>query len=330
MADTNNTGNDLPDDPDEGTIPDPDINENPEEPSGEPLVAPDDPPLDSGSDDGATMDPETEPEADPEPDSGSENPFPPLAEGDENDNPEEGEPSSPEDIGDNDMTAPGSTTVTDDFNALRGAQAKLIRKALGGLILVASEDAEVPEKIFTGPNTFADFAALGYKPLGWLTKGDGINFTRETEQAEVESFGAQEPTRIDFTKDVTSAAFKCQETNRQVLEMYHGVDLEDVTVDKDTGEFAFSNPDIPEAIYRRLIYIAKDGNGDDAKYIIKVMPRGIVSEVQEQAWSSESELASGLTVKATKDDVLGYSVRNIFGGTGFLKLAEDMGFELST
>ena len=219
--------------------------------------------------------------------------------------------------------------ATDDFNALRGAQAKLIRKALGGLILVAPEDAEVPEKIFTGANTFADFATLGYKPLGWLTKGDGINFTRETEQAEVESFGAQEPTRIDFTKDVTSAAFKCQETNRQVLEMYHGVDLEGVTVDKTTGEFAFSNPDVPEAIYRRLIYIAKDGNGDDSKYIIKVMPRGIVSEVQEQAWSSESELASGLTVKATKDDVLGYSVRNVFGGTGFLKLAQDMGFEIS-
>ena len=325
MADTDNTGSDFPDDPDKDTFPDPDINENTEEPSGEPLVAPDDPPLDSGSDDGATM----EPEADPEPDSGSENSFATFAMETMNENPEEGDPSSPEDIGDN-MTAPGSTTVTDDFSALRGAQAKLIRKALGGLILVAPEDAEVPEKIFTGPNTFADFAALGYKPLGWLTKGDGINFTRETEQAEVESFGAQEPTRIDFTKDVTSAAFKCQETNRQVLEMYHGVDLEGVTVDKDTGEFAFSNPDVPEAIYRRLIYIAKDGNGDDAKYIIKVMPRGIVSEVQEQAWSSESELASGLTVKATKDDVLGYSVRNIFGGTGFLKLAEDMGFELSS
>lgn len=323
MADTDNTGNGFPDDPDEGTLPDPDINENPEEPSGEPLVAPDDPPLDSGSDDGATMDPETEPEADPEPDSGSETSSDLPAEETENDNLEEGEPSSPEDIGDNNMAA------TDDFNALRGAQAKLIRKALGGLILVAPEDAEVPEKIFTGANTFADFATLGYKPLGWLTKGDGINFTRETEQAEVESFGAQEPTRIDFTKDVTSAAFKCQETNRQVLEMYHGVDLEGVTVDKTTGEFAFSNPDVPEAIYRRLIYIAKDGNGDDSKYIIKVMPRGIVSEVQEQAWSSESELASGLTVKATKDDVLGYSVRNVFGGTGFLKLAQDMGFALS-
>lgn len=323
MADTDNTGNGFPDDPDEGTFPDPDINENPEEPSGEPLVAPDDPPLDSGSDDGDTMDPETEPEANSEPDSEPETSSDLPAEETTNENLEEGEPSSPEDIGDNNMAA------TDDFNALRGAQAKLIRKALGGLILVAPEDAEVPDPIFTGANTFADFATLGYKPLGWLTKGDGINFTRETEQAEVESFGAQEPTRIDFTKDVTSAAFKCQETNRQVLEMYHGVDLEGVTVDKTTGEFAFSSPDVPEAIYRRLIYIAKDGNGDDSKYIIKVMPRGIVSEVQEQAWSSESELASGLTVKATKDDVLGYSVRNVFGGTGFLKLAADMGFALS-
>ena len=212
------------------------------------------------------------------------------------------------------------------FEDLREAKGKLIRKALGGLILVGDMDAEVPENIMADPQgNLIDFKSLGYRPVGWLTKSDGINFTRETENSEVESFGAQEPTRIDIIKDATSAAFTCQETNRQVLEMYYNLDLSGVTADAN-NEFSFENETQPSTIYRRMIYIAKDGNGPDAKYIIKTMPRAIVSEVQEQAWSSESELSYGLTVKATSDDELGFSVRHTFGGPGFASLLGDMGF----
>jgi hypothetical protein len=211
------------------------------------------------------------------------------------------------------------------FEDLREAKGALIRKALGGFIVVAPMDVEVPDKFVDVDGGLIDLKALGYQKLGWLTKGDGINFSRDVEQQETESFGALEPTRIDFTKDVTSAAFRCQETNKQVLEMYYNLDLSGVTADAN-NEFSFENEAQPSTIYRRMIYIAKDGNGEDAKYIIKTMPKAIVSEVQEQAWSSESELSYGLTVKATSDDDLGFSVRHSFGGPGFGDLLADMGF----
>lgn len=232
--------------------------------------------------------------------------------------------------------AEGSVIVTEEstggsdkvagqnFEQLREAKGKLIRKALSGLIMVADMETAVPEKIMAdAEGNLIDFKAAGFKPVGWLTKGDGINFSRETETAEVESFGAQEPTRIDITKDTNSAAFTCQETNRQVLEMFYGKDLSDMTMDEN-GEFSFTPDASPETIYRRVIYIAKDGNGENAKFIAKIMPKAMVSETGEQSWSSENELSYGLTLRASVDDELQYAVKHAFGGPGFLKLAEDM------
>ena len=211
------------------------------------------------------------------------------------------------------------------FEDVRGAQSHLILKALGGFIVSAPMSVAMPEKFTDESGALVDLNAAGFKPLGWLTKGDGINFSRETENQETESYGALEPTRVDFTKDVTSAAFRMQETNKQVLEMYYNTDLSGVTADA-SGEFSFTNDAQPSTIYRRLIYIAKDGNGANAKYIIKAMPRAVLSEVQEQAWSPESELSYGLTVKATTDDELDYSVRHAFAGPGIKELVADMGF----
>ncbi|MDD2326425.1 MAG: hypothetical protein PHW63_10610, partial [Alphaproteobacteria bacterium] len=197
----------------------------------------------------------------------------------------------------------GSTQMAGTtFEALRKAQGSLIRKALSGMILVAPMSVPVPTKIMADPQgNLIDFAAAGFKPVGWVTKGDGINFSRETETSEVESFGAQEPTRIDIVKDTTSAAFTCQETNRQVLEMFYGKDLSALTMDAN-GEFSFTPDASPETIYRRVIYLAKDGNGAYTKIIAKIMPKAMVSETGEQAWSSESELAYGLTIRASQDD----------------------------
>lgn len=211
------------------------------------------------------------------------------------------------------------------FEDVRGAQSHLILKALGGFIVSAPMSVEMPTTFTDETGALVDLKAAGFEALGWLTKGDGINFSRETENQETESYGALEPTRVDFTKDVTSAAFRMQETNKQVLEMYYNTDLSDVVVGEN-GEFSFTNDAQPSTIYRRLIYIAKDGNGDNAKYIIKAMPRAVLSEVQEQAWSAESELSYGLTVKATTDDTLDYSVRHAFAGPGIKAIAADMGF----
>lgn len=226
---------------------------------------------------------------------------------------------------------PGGATPNPDgvtFEDLREAQGKLIRKALGGLILVAPMTVPYPTEFFVdGGEKLVDFKSLGFKKLGWLTKGDGITFARETESAETESFGAQEPTRIDYTKDTNTVTFKPQETNKQVLELYHNKELSDVKV-SSKGEISFEEDAVPESRYYRFIYIAKDGNKDNAFYIIKGMPKALVSEVQEQQWSQETEIQYGMTVKGTKDDDLGFALQHRFGGPGFVKLAKDMGFEM--
>lgn len=211
------------------------------------------------------------------------------------------------------------------FEEVRGSKSHLILKALGGFIVVAPMSVKMPEKFTTAGGELVDLKAAGFTPLGWLTKGDGINFSRETDQQETESFGALEPTRVDFTKDVTSAAFRMQETNKQTLELYYNTDLSKIKPDAN-GEFSFVNDSQPSTIYRRAIYIAKDGNGEDAKYLIKAMPRAILAEAQEQGWNPESELSYGLTLKATTDPELNYSVRHAFAGPGIKKIVGDMGF----
>lgn len=218
-----------------------------------------------------------------------------------------------------------------DYKSLENNRGSLIRKVLGGIILVAPMDVEVPTTLFDGPNgEFTDLVELGYSNLGWLSKSEGITFPREVELADIESFGSQEPTRSDISSDVTSATFTCQETNKQVLEMFHNVDLDDVMPDPETGELSFDQPAQPETVYRRIIYIGKDGNDQNAKYIAKIMPRATVSEFTEQTWSNESELSYGLTVKATQDEDANFALRHIFGGPGFADLYENMGFTEAT
>ena len=211
------------------------------------------------------------------------------------------------------------------FEDNRGAQSHLILKALGGFIAVAPMSVPMPEKFTDASGDLIDLKAAGFSAVGWLTKGDGINFSRETDQQETESFGALEPTRVDFTKDVTSAAFRMQETNKQTLELYYNTDLDNIVVD-ESGEFSFVNDSQPSTIYRRAIYVGKDGNGDDTKYLIKAMPRAILAEIQEQGWNPEAELSYGLTMKATTDPELNYSVRHAFAGPGMKKIVDDMGF----
>lgn len=216
-----------------------------------------------------------------------------------------------------------------DFNALNKVRASLIRKAKGGFIVTADMSVAVPEKIMETKTTLIDFHTLGFEALGYLSKSDGVNFAREVETSETESFGAQEATRVDITSDSTSASFVCQETNKSVLELYHNVTLDDANVDEN-GELVFENEKIPETTYRRYIYVSQDGSGDDAIYMAKVMPRGTITDPQEQAWSNEDALAYGMSVSATADEELGFAVRHHFGGPGWVKLLESMGFEALT
>lgn len=214
------------------------------------------------------------------------------------------------------------------FAALAKRQGELIRKPLAGIIAVANEDFVLPPAFLLTETASATLLALDedWEQLGWVSKSDGLTFSADTETSDVESWGALEPTRSDITRDVTSAQFTCQETNKKVLEMYYNVDLSAAVPTPLTGEIAFNQATEPATTYRRMLFLSKDGAGTKEIYIAKLMPRANVSAKSDQNWNSEDALTYGMTVQAKVDDEAGYAVRHLFGGPGWKDNLVKMGF----
>ncbi|QAU07086.1 major tail protein [Gordonia phage IDyn] len=218
------------------------------------------------------------------------------------------------------------------FAALAKRQGELIRKPLAGIIGVAPEDTEIDAdfKLTVLTGGAIELADLSdFDQLGWVSKSDGVVFSADTETSDVESWGALEPTRSDITKDVTSAQFTCQETNKTVLEMFYNVDLDGVLGEFETGEIAFNQSIEPTTTYRRMIFLSKDGSGTKEVFIGKLMPRASVTAKSDQNWNSEDALVHGMTIVAKVDDELGYAVRHMFGGAGWKSQLTKMGFTLA-
>ena len=181
----------------------------------------------------------------------------------------------------------------------------------------------------TTPGTAIDLTPLptggGYVDLGLVTKDDGYSFGNEWETSEVTSHGIADPTRRDVLSSTSTIGLTAQETKRLTLEMFHAVDLSGV-VPAASGEIAFSKPLAPVTRYYRTFLLARDGIGDSAVYMGMIYPRSMVSETGEQTGSEESELAYPLTLTATPDSTVGYSVRFLFGGPGWRAQLTKMGF----
>lgn len=212
-------------------------------------------------------------------------------------------------------------------------QGELIRKSLSMIIAIQNDDFVLPLDFAlteTSASVLRDLPDEGWEQLGWVSKSDGVTFAKNTESNTVDSFGAIQPTRSDITSDVTTAQFTCQETNRHVLEMYYNVDLENVEADAVTGEFGFNEATDPQTTYRRMLFIGKDGFGAREIYIAKLLPRASVTAKADQTHGPESALTYGMTVTAEVDDEVGFAVRHIFGGPGWVRLLEAMGIKRAT
>lgn len=114
-----------------------------------------------------------------------------------------------------------------------------------------------------------------------MSKEDGATWSREVETADVESWGAVEPTRRDLTKQTDGLHFVAQETKRATLELYEGLDLSGVTPDGTTGEVQFNRPSRPKTRYYRVFGLFVDGDGEHTIYVAKLLPRANVTETGE-------------------------------------------------
>lgn len=198
----------------------------------------------------------------------------------------------------------------------------LIRKGLDGSIFVApySEDTEIKELMGEG-----GLVALpdGYQDVGWITKDQGASWSREIDSSDVESLGSAEPTRRDITSDVTGLEFTMQEMKALSMELYEGVNLADLAAQagSDTHvNVSFDKPDRPATLYYRLLALFKDGEGADAFYFARWLPRVLITDRGDQSWNENDEIQFPVTITAFNDPQFGTSVRNLFGiPTGMLE-----------
>lgn len=193
---------------------------------------------------------------------------------------------------------------------------QLIRKGLTGSVFVApySSDDEIDELLGADGTLLA--LPDGYTDVGVITKDQGVSWTRDVNFADVESLGYAEPTRRDIISDVVGLEFTMQETKALTLELHEGLSLADVAAEAagtTHSNITFDKPDRPAALYYRVLALFKDGEGADAFYFAKWLPRCSVTDRSEQSWNENDEIQYGVTMTAFNDPEVGTAVRTLFG-----------------
>ena len=211
----------------------------------------------------------------------------------------------------------------DDLQSLADAN---IRKALSGSVFIA------PYSVSDEITTLKDGSGLlalptGYVDVGRITKDQGVSWSREVETADVTSFGAASPTRRDIVSVTSGMSFTMQESKRLAFELHEGIDLSAVTYDAN-GNVTWDQPDRPASTYYRVLGLFKDGEGTDALYFAKWLPRAMVTDQGEQSWNEESEIQYPTTLTAFVDETIGTAVRTLWAGSTARLTA--MGFDLES
>jgi len=215
------------------------------------------------------------------------------------------------------------------LNELQEHAQSLIREGLQGSLFVA------PYSVGDEITALWDEDGLipppdGYVDVGLITKDQGLSWSRDVTTEDVESLGYAEPTRRDTVSDVTGLQVTMQETKAKTLELYEGVNLEDVVAAQvgDYANIAFDKPMLPASIYYRGFALFKDGAGVDAFYFAKWLPRMQVTDRSEQNWNQGSEVQYGVTFTAYNDEEFGTSARTLMAVPA--SRVEAMGFERSS
>lgn len=208
---------------------------------------------------------------------------------------------------------------------------KLIRKVQRAIAVLARGDVELPtaEDLFPAGGGIKDLKEDGWLPVGMVTP-EGYQFGREVETAEIDALGYASAVREDITSVARSVTFTPLETGRKhILELKYGVDLSGVEIDPATGAFQFDEPDLPVNSEYKLLILGADGPADELFLLGRGYGAVTLSEGGDESWATEDAVGSEVTLKILPDDATGTPVRHYFGGTGVVKHADAMGFDLA-
>lgn len=205
-------------------------------------------------------------------------------------------------------------------------RSSLIRKALGGALLVADYSTAALTDICTTGGVLT--IPAGYKSMGKLTT-DGMASANEVEKSEIKGWGDNFPSRIDITSESASLTCTAMETKAAVFDAFYNVDQAAIVPKSGTGTIAFDKALLQTVRDKRVLALGRDinkSNGLDI-YLGIHFPRANLSQSGEQTLANtDAALSYPLMVQAQADDAAGTAVRLFWGGPGLAGLLTDMGY----
>lgn len=212
--------------------------------------------------------------------------------------------------------------VNMSIDEARNLKDGLIRKMVsGGAVLLAPITSD-PVDTFTEEGGLKKLE--DYSGLGRLAKDGAPVFKVDEGSEDIETWGEIEPSRRDYTSRTLTVEWTCQDTRREVLEVVTRQSLSDLDIAAN-GEFSITDPSKPGTVYYRAMLIGADGDGDDAVYFGRFLPKVNIT-VGEEDWNPGAAAVYPMTATAFVDGDLGYSSKRFYGGPGILKRIEAMGF----
>ncbi|MEF9903672.1 phage tail tube protein [Streptomyces sp. P9-A2] len=211
-----------------------------------------------------------------------------------------------------------------DFSTIAELRQSLIRKALRYAIFAADTTAAAVAAPFDEGGILQTLPA-GYVPVGYTTT-DGVTFSGDLSNSDVESGQSSSPTRSDVETDIQTAQWVPQETNAAAVSLYENLPLAGAGAlpDLGTATWTWSRPKTPPTLYRRLVFIAEDLNKETGKaiYIVRHFPSALRTGREDEQWTRTAEIARGVTYQAYVDDAAGTDSVAWIDGPGWRDLAE--------
>ncbi|MEV8396282.1 phage tail protein [Streptomyces sp. NPDC057596] len=212
-----------------------------------------------------------------------------------------------------------------DFTTIAELRQSLIRKALRYAIFAADTTTDAVSTPFD-PTGLLQALPTGYVPVGFTTT-DGVTFSGDLSNSDVESGQSASPTRSDVETDTATAQWVPQETNAAAVALYENLPLSgpDALPDLGTATWTWSRPKTPPTRYRRLLFIAEDLNKETGNplYIVRHFPSALRSGREDEQWTRTAEISRGVTYQAYLDDALGTDSITWIDGPGWRDFAPE-------
>ena len=194
-------------------------------------------------------------------------------------------------------------TPIEDLAKILGDNNTLVHKWGTQLLALADYSTPMPAKFFdtaTGkPLTLPE----GFKILGYITT-DGQQSSRSIESSDTNMVQDLEPVRTDMTGRTRTLHVNFGESNAWVKGLAHGKPVSAWPAAKD-ADWEYTDGEVTDMPYYRLLTIAQDGVGDDATYRIQAGYRVKVTDQGDQTLNRSDVEVEDTTFGFYKDPASG-------------------------